>query len=42
MSEQINFPCRYRADLVFPPWDSRLPQSPPLGIAGAAPGGEQR
>jgi hypothetical protein len=42
MSEQINFPRRYRADQVFPPWESRLPQALPLSIARAALEGEQR
>jgi hypothetical protein len=42
MSEQINFPRWYRADLVFPPWEGRLPRALPLSIARAAPEGEQR
>jgi hypothetical protein len=42
MSEQINSPRRYRADLVFPPWEGRLPRVLPLSIARAACEGEQR
>jgi len=42
MSEQINFPRRYRADLVFPPWEGHLPRTLRLSMAGAAPEGEQR
>jgi hypothetical protein len=42
MSEQINFPRRHRADLVFSPWESRLPRALPLSIARAASEGEQR
>jgi hypothetical protein len=42
MNEQINFPRRYRVDLVFPPWEGRLPGALALSIARAAPAGEQR
>lgn len=41
MSEQVNFPRRYRADLVFPPWEGHLPRTLPLGMAGPASEGER-
>jgi hypothetical protein len=42
MSEHINFRRGYRADLVFPPWEGRLPWALALSIARAAPEGERR
>jgi hypothetical protein len=42
MSEQADFFRRYRADLVFPPWEAHLPWALSLIMAIAAPEGEQR
>jgi hypothetical protein len=42
MSEQINFPRRYRADLVFPPWEGRRSRALPLSMVRAAREGERR
>jgi hypothetical protein len=42
MSEQSNFPRRYRADLVLPSSEGRLPGALALSMARAAPAGEQR
>jgi hypothetical protein len=42
MSGQIIFPRRYGADLVFSPWEGRLPCALARSMVRAAPEGEQR
>jgi hypothetical protein len=39
MSEQASFPRRYRANLVFPPWEGHLPRALSPIMAIAAPEG---
>jgi hypothetical protein len=42
MSEQIKLPRRYRADLVFPPWNGLVPTALPQSTVTAASEGEPR
>jgi hypothetical protein len=42
MCEHINFSRRYRADLVFAPWEGHPPWALSLSVTTAAPEREQR
>jgi len=39
MNAQTCIPRRYRADLIFPPWEGYLPWTLPPSVAIAAPRG---